>query len=36
MRQGDLGDNCYIILEGEVSIQIENIKKKEEIKHEKS
>ena len=29
MRQGDIGDNCYIILDGEVSIQIENAKKKE-------
>ena len=29
MRQGEIGDNCYIILDGEVSIQIENAKKKE-------
>lgn len=29
MRQGEIGDNCYIILDGEVSIQIENIMMKE-------
>lgn len=34
MRQGDRGDCCYIILEGEVSIQLENFQKKKVVMKE--